>query len=329
MGKVLSDKIKSLQFIMICLVILLHSYNITTKQMIVPLHIEFIEKFFSYGICRVAVPMMGLISGFLYFYKPFKYKEKLISRLKSLIIPYLIYNLLIILLVIITNFDFNNILELTSKYTYHLWFLKHLFIIVIISPIIYFLLKKSKIILSIIALYLVICEDSIYFASLLGYFIIGALGSELYKNSEKIKYNLNSVVINSRVIFVEAAIWLCLAFIYTISENYIFRNLSIISGILFSLEIVKVIINNSYILDVSKYSFFIYLLHEPLSTLIKKVIITILIKNGTLLLIYYFINPIVVVILLSIIGKKISYILPKIYNILTGNRGKVVTVNEC
>lgn len=328
MEKTLSNKIKILQFIMICLVVLLHSYNIKTKEMIVPLYIEFIEKIFSDGICRVAVPMLGLISGFLYFYKPFKYKDKLTSRLYSLIIPYLIYNSLIILFVIISNFNFNNILELTSKYTYHLWYLKDLYIIVIISPIIYFLLNKSKTTLSIIALYLILFEESIYFPTLLGYFIIGALGSELYKNSEKIKYSLSSVVINRRAFFILLVIWLYLVYIYTISGNHIFRNLSIISGILFNLEIIKVFINNRYILDISKYSFFIYLFHEPLSALIKRVIITICTKQASFLLIYYFINPIIVVILLATIAKITSYILPKIYNVITGSRGKVVIVNE-
>lgn len=328
MDKVLSDKIKSLNFIMIFLVVLLHSYNIDTKQMIIQSHIEFIEKFFSYGICRVAVPTLGLISGFLYFYKPFNYKEKLISRLKSLIIPYLMYKSLIILFIIVANFNFNEVLALASKYTYHLWFLKKLFIIVIISPIIYYLLKKSKVILGIIALYLVIFDDSIYLASLLGYFIIGSLASELYKNSERVKHILNSQVINTKIVFVQIFVWLLWTFIYTVSENYIFRNLSIISGILFSLEIVKIMSNNRYILKISNYSFFIYLLHEPLNYLIKEVIGIIGIENGLFLLIYYFINPIIIVILLSIIAKRTSDILPKIYNVLTGNRGKVVITSE-
>lgn len=49
------------------------------------------------GICRIAVPLFFLISGYLFFAKKWNmriYKEKLKRRVHSLLIPYLLFNLI-------------------------------------------------------------------------------------------------------------------------------------------------------------------------------------------------------------------------------------------
>ena len=56
----------------------------------------FIQAFLSNGLCRTAVPLFFILSGFLY-YKSFdgtweQYKRKNFSRIRSLVIPYIFWS---------------------------------------------------------------------------------------------------------------------------------------------------------------------------------------------------------------------------------------------
>ena len=78
---------------------------------------------------------------------------------------------------------------------------------------------------------------------------------------------------------------------------------------------------NSFLLSISSYSFFIYLIHEPLllSTL-KKLSNTIIRKSEFFLPFFYFLNPIITVVSCIIIAKILQRYVPKLYNFITGGR---------
>ena len=66
------------------------------------------QVLFSSTICHVAVPVFYVISGFLFFYKcqtfdVHTYKAKLYKRVKTLLIPYLLWNLIQILFTVIVK----------------------------------------------------------------------------------------------------------------------------------------------------------------------------------------------------------------------------------
>ena len=86
-----------LSFLAAGLIVVIH--NSATMQFTVPADgfsgvAEFLHKFFAYGLGGVAVPFFFFASGVALFrdYKPSLYKKKMKSRVQSLVIPYLIWN---------------------------------------------------------------------------------------------------------------------------------------------------------------------------------------------------------------------------------------------
>ncbi len=137
-------------------------------------HIFFL---FSNIIFEVCVPLFFFISGFLFFYKTTDfskavYLQKLKNRLSSLLIPYVFWNLLVLLFLLLAqtflsgslvsgrnklimdysvmdwlwsfwdtsqiNPHFNKSLPINTPF----WFIRDLMVLVVCSPLIYFLIKK-------------------------------------------------------------------------------------------------------------------------------------------------------------------------------------------
>ena len=138
--------------------------------------LTYIMELFSSILPAICVPLFFFISGFLFFYKvDFDrnvYKRKLKSRYHTLLVRYLIWNLVGVIILLIQMHprllpifpllkDYRiDITEFLSYFwnkdlpmdppgvnedhpiNYPLWFVKHLIILVIMSPIIYWLIKK-------------------------------------------------------------------------------------------------------------------------------------------------------------------------------------------
>lgn len=139
----------------------------------------------SHVLTHIAVPTFYLISGFLFFinFQEWSwegYKKKLHSRIKTLLIPYLLWNAIPFLLAIIDMlaavaikgepiegvetviaeknwhifYDYHEWdttlinwlgenLRMTGPYDLPLWFLRDLIVVIIMTPIIYYAIKKS------------------------------------------------------------------------------------------------------------------------------------------------------------------------------------------
>ena len=137
-------------------------------------HIFFL---FSKVIFEICVPLFFFISGFLFFYKTAGfsmeiYLQKLKSRVRSLLIPYIFWNLVVILLLLLAQMFLSGSLVSgrnklitdyslldwlwsfwdTSQVNPHLnkslpinspfWFIRDLMVVVLFSPLIYMLIKK-------------------------------------------------------------------------------------------------------------------------------------------------------------------------------------------
>lgn len=140
----------------------------------------------SHVLTHIAVPVFFLVSGFLFFFN-FKqwswcgYKNKIKSRIKSLLIPYVAWNLLAFIIslcviiggVVIKGNSMQNVYDFISNgmsrifIDYHiwgtsrvnilgcpcystgpldlpLWFLRDLIVVSFMTPLIYFFVKKTK-----------------------------------------------------------------------------------------------------------------------------------------------------------------------------------------
>lgn len=174
-AKFLSDTITFLKFPLAVLVVVLHSdlstkpyecMGITSEAISAPCYAN-LSWFFSRYLAYAAVPCFFVISGFLLFYNvqnynKSKYLEKLQKRCKSLMLPYTVWCLIYLLLYRIIgqeNFVLSQVPNLFDGslspigfiYTLFikpldgpLWFIRNLFMMVVLSPIFYIVIKKTK-----------------------------------------------------------------------------------------------------------------------------------------------------------------------------------------
>ena len=181
--KTLSDTIKILRFPLMCLVVFIHS-DVSSIRMegIIFNHNDYpcfrvIYMTFSQMIAVAAVPLFFMISGFLYFYKVnsfglevWKYKTK--KRIFSLFVPYIIWNSITLLFYYVVqqvlpnmvsgeNMDIRDfsIIDFVLSFwdtsslnssgiphpiAHHLWFVRDLIVVSILSPIVYAFVKWFK-----------------------------------------------------------------------------------------------------------------------------------------------------------------------------------------
>lgn len=357
MNKYLSDKLRIISFVAIIMVLFLHSYSLTVEFNSANMNFSskynvLIQNFFSQGITKIAVPVFFFISGYLFFLGfrgttneiVLKYKK----RAKSLLLPYLFWSIWGLFLYfvlqlfpqsknfftneLIVNFSFAKILNtiFLNPIPYQLWFLRDLIVLVILSPLIYWIIKHFQLIpivlLFVIWLgffnfsFVIFLNDSIFFFCLGAYFAIN-------KNEYLIKK------LNQKSYLAFFLLWLIIVSIKTIliSQNsdltillLILHKLSIITGLLAIWSIYDIIMlkaePNKAILRLSYFSFFIYTFHEPLLTIIRKGFFHIVGANEVMSITIYFLNPIATIIISVLVGSFIKNHFPKFYGVITGGR---------
>ena len=123
----------------------------------------FIRNFFAYGLGAIAVPLFFFLSGLALFrnFKLSSYPTKMRSRIKTILIPYLLWNTIGLLFCLLYTYtplsnyitsrevfepSFQNIFEgiFLYRYNIHFWFLYDLIIYMILSPVFYFLVSKKS-----------------------------------------------------------------------------------------------------------------------------------------------------------------------------------------
>ena len=165
----LSDVITWLRFPLIFLIILLHCYSV---QRLEGSHETFFKVLypFSLWLGETGVPGFFFISGFLFFLSKKTYYQKLQARFHTLLIPYLLWNLILLTLYLVAwavgfpqeingrsitgytiidyvrlfwdrgSFDDGNFVPLLCP----LWYIRNLLIMSILSPILYYIIRYAR-----------------------------------------------------------------------------------------------------------------------------------------------------------------------------------------
>ena len=308
---------------------------------------------FSQGLCRVAVPIFFLISGYLFFLNLQEWEKKIWlkkvkRRVRTLVIPYLLWNIIAMLFTFFLLFRFwllkggekpdivawfDSIGGLASFYcndtgspfNYPLWFVRNLIILVIISPIIYYYVKKFRFWgLSILAiLYMLDFWPSITGLESTGFmfFSLGALFSIF-------SIDFSIIARKSLLYVVPVSIVVLGLMLVTFGDRidlwqYIHRLFTIVGsfamiGLTVYLFEKKVIFVKPLLSDSS---FFIYAGHSFVLSAIQDIINKSSLPNTQfVLLLKYFFAPFITIAILLLIYLVMKKITPKTLALITGGR---------
>lgn len=338
MNKYLSDKIRVLSFIAILFVIFLHAQLIEYST-----GINLIcQRLISGEITKIAVPLFFTISGFLLFYncEHFSwswYLNKIKSRVKTLVFPFLVWSLWGFCIVYSIKF-LNPSLFLSARSlaeysvcdymltllwqpvgTYQLWFIRDLMVCFMLSPFIYYALKYFRFLFLVVLCFFwalsiqrVISIESLMFVSLGSYI-------SLYKKNvvERICTSKVKALIYT-IIFLGACVF---DMYYPI--GYFIRCIVILFGMLSLWYLYDIFFDDLFckLKDflIVRYTFFIFVFHEPLLTFIKGSFLRMCDEQWGLFL-SYVASPIITLMLCLITGYILKNVMPYLYSIVCGGR---------
>lgn len=341
-----SDRFNILKYIAIIFVVYIHSYAIEvnfadgTNNLFLPQWLLLFENLISQTIARCGVPLFFLISSILLFKKQREYKATIKVKIRTLLLPYLIWNSFwIFVFILLQNLSFTSPyfsgsntpilqcsfseclelygigLNLPYPQDYPLWFMRDLMLITLCFPIINKVSNKFPKQLLVVSVVLLLVPVDFPLKQALLWFCLGAC---------IVKLNIHITLLDGVAMWKFSLIYIFCALVTLMTDSGIIDVLFIFSGIIYWIRVSKSIFDchriRTFFLQLSKWTFMIYVAHELTLTSLKKICLRLLPTEPIWLLIEYIFIPVVVIIGCSIVSAVLKRIAPKIYSILTGAR---------
>ncbi|MBR5593423.1 MAG: acyltransferase [Bacteroidaceae bacterium] len=300
-------------------------------------------------LARIAVPLFFLFSGFLFFYKTNgftieNYADKLKKRVRTLLIPYLFWNILFIVFYYISMTLFPGATEyiIGKSYTikewlltlwdsnntgcpisFQFWFIRDLMIVVLFTPLIHLLTKKFGCLLPLLLGILWLMGLSFktvgFSINAFFFFTLGAYFSITRRNFVEL--------VKPRVVFL-GILYLLLVIIVFCTKSYDWvmyvKRASILLGIVFAIAVSAVYIAkgkwkvNTFL---AESSFFIFAYHIIAIPIIRRVLLFIIPCTTDLrATILYFLLAAIAIIIGLILYYFLKKWFPKTTALITGGR---------
>ncbi|HET9824959.1 MAG TPA: acyltransferase [Chitinophagaceae bacterium] len=352
-----SLRLNILRFPLIVGVVFIHAYPSTVGLtgaevgVIQPTFIaDFARNIISQGIARVAVPLFFLMSGYLFYFgfqwSMKNYAAKLKSRIKTLLIPFLFWNIVTLLVfalaeaipdtrnflsgknISISDFNvfdyFNAIFGFTRlPIAYQFWFIRDLIILAVLSPMIYFLNNVAPLPFIGLALFYWLigglstiplpAPEAILFYSVGAY--IGSKHLSLFHFD---KYGAMIIILYLPIVTIDAL---------TIDKQYNFyiHNIGIVLGMLGTLYSTKLVAENDKLkllfVQLSGASFFVYAAHEPPLRVLRKIFYKMILPESSFTILFlYFIIPASIILLAVVAHRWLVRVAPRFARVVTGRR---------
>ena len=301
-----------------------------------PRWLEMLKLLGSDIIPRCAVPGFFLIAGVLLFRKPFTWKENMRKKCRSLAVPYVLLNTLWILFYILSQsipatavfFSKVRILDWGPRewldgyfgtrsggpMVYHLWFLRDLFVMNLVAPIIGYLTKKAPKLTAagVLALYLLpktryltITTEAICF------FTLGACA---------VRENLHLEDVKGKWIL--AVLYWALVLAAALAENVLLKKLCILTGVAFWLVCATDLEPGRFLRWLMPFSLDIYLFHQMTMIIFFKLVNKLVPPTTLAQLAEYLGMPFVMFAFCIGLSLFLRRFLPRTYSLLTGVRQK-------
>lgn len=312
--------------------------------------VNFIENLISNGVARTAVPLFFLMSGYLFFYgmdwHAANYFRKLQSRAKSLLLPFLFWNALMLLAMAIaqsipalSGFFSGRFIQPIAEYdwadypaallgigrppiSYQFWFIRDLMVLVIATPLIHqinrfapapFLGLLAGLWFLGIGLHFIPSTEAMLFFCLGSY--LGAKGHNLMAfDSHGGKFTLLYCVMLVMAILSSGHAL----------HPYLYRA-AIAVGVVSMLYLTKWAVQRddlrNKLLLLGSASFFVYAAHEPALTVVRKLAYkTLRPESAGITLALYFGIPLLLIAVLLATYFTLSRLLPKFTSTIVGGR---------
>lgn len=310
---------------------------------------EFFRNLISLGLARTAVPVFFLISGYLFFlgveWTKKSYLAKLKSRVRTLLIPFLIWNIATLAIYAtvqalpatrhylsggsaeISRYGvygyFNAIFGFDRMpISYQFWFIRDLMVLGLLTPFVHFLIMKIPVLT-------LSCLGASWFfgvwpvpvpsseAAL--FFATGTAFAVQEQSLFRFDRHSTSIYLTYLV-----ALSLDMLLMGTFWGAYVHR-FGVLFGVLsilcFTRAIARVGSISQSLLALSSASFFVFAAHEPALTIVKKLAFQLIHPNAAAtLLALYLLIPVILVVLLVVVYRHCSRWFPGLTSVITGGR---------
>lgn len=342
----LSEAITWLRFPLIFLIILLHCYSTVSLPGDHGLYFRMIYPF-SLWLGEAGVPGFFFISGFLLFHSKKNYQQKLETRFHTLLIPYLLWNALLLALYIVAfmagypqdingksiaeytfidyirvfwdrgSYDNGNFVPILCPF----WYIRNLLIMSILSPLFYYIIKYVReIFLLAVAVWWLSTPHNAFISQTILFFCLGAYFSILKKNPLEVFDKQQKWYITLCIIFAVADI--VMHTIYVTPINLQIHRIALIFNIPAFFLLADYCCQHGFTSKVLPHAaFIVFCVHYPIVVVMRKACAVKLGDASDMIHIpLYFACVILATAISILIYMGLDKYLPKIKNVLSGNR---------
>ena len=326
-------------FILMVLYIHSNAVPVLKDSPAIPDSLLLFKQIWGEGFTAVAVPGFFLISSFLLFSKPFSLKDILSKKTRTILIPFVIINSFWIVFFSImqhissvspyfADYKINGISGVIGAFFSHyplyypFWFIRDLFIMCMLAPVIRMIILKSRWAGLIFTIILAFVPLQIYFVEKrsIVYFVLGGYaacyGTGLRRVLEAVPLRKVPVLIPILAILLLSVAAGLKAEVFGVRILMIYVLLMFLCWY-FIVDSMPERIGNK-ISKLGKYTFFIYAFHEYYMAMLKKALMIVLPKTPVSLWLQYIFIPVIMFILLICIARVLERYCPKLYGFLCG-----------
>lgn len=343
----LSRSIETLRFPLILFVICLHCY--TSTSAVTRGHDTYFRLLYPFSLWmgETGVPAFFFISGLLLFYSKKTYVQKMKSRFQTLLVPYLFFNVLILcgylclmylgktIIILDKNLADYTLIDYIrafwdrgvwdhgngSPLLCPLWYIRNLMILVILSPIIYFIIKYTKLLIPVFfGLLWINSHDSAYTLQSLTMFSLGAYFPICNRTPIEIFGKYKVLVI---CIFLFFATMDYLHLFVPIPYALPIHRLSLITNTFICISFIGEYMYRHHLYSsfLSKSSFFVFCIHYPMTICLRYFLSLISVFSDYALVVGYLLSVILITLICVFLYYLLLNIVPKFVHFMTGSRG--------